>query len=77
MAIHRKKEVHEDALGRLLSDLRAALATHGEGPSGSSSEAAFSEAASSSVPVFSEGSSPEAAEADRLPSQDDVLGRRE
>jgi hypothetical protein len=72
MAIHRKKAVHEDALDRLLSDLRTAIATHSEGPSGSSSEAA-----ASSAPAFSEGSSPEAAEADRLHSQDDVLGRRE
>jgi len=30
VAIHRKKEAHEEALDRLLSDLESALATHAD-----------------------------------------------
>jgi hypothetical protein len=68
MAIHRKKEVHEDALDRLLSDLRAALATHVEGPSGS-----ISRAVSSTDPASSTGT----AESDRRPSWEDAIDQWE
>lgn len=50
VAIYRKKEAHEEALGRLLRDLDAALATHVEEPSDRPAGAVRRETADSRTP---------------------------